>query len=122
MELIVADLDVDRIYWGMTSKASEDLAAGDVVFKAEAIPMEQRVANVTYLAGECDLAEGRYRWDPPTTQFVPLGRFAHTRERAAPIPERALFELVSAWPAELGPLPDYTKRWAEYYAQTIDSL
>lgn len=116
--LTVADLDVDRVYWGVTQKAAEDIAAGDVVFKAEQIAPQLRVEGVWYIDGDCDLARGRYRWSPELRRFDPLGRFAQTRERTAPVPERALYEIILAWP---GTVPDYAKQWADWYQLTIDN-
>jgi hypothetical protein len=117
MTFRLADLDADEVYWGMVDR--DAAVAGDVVFRSEEIPEGDRVPGVVYLPGECDLAPGRYRWNADSVSFDPLSNFMQRHERGAPIPERALYELVRALQAGGASVPEYTASWADWYQQSI---
>jgi len=118
MNVQVAKLDADSVYWGLDEKALEEVKAGDVVFNAETFEHED-VDGVVFLVGGCDLKPGQYRWDG--AQFVPLKLKTPQPQPATPLVERALHELVSEMIAAGASVPEYTRKWHAWYAQSLDN-
>ena len=115
----VADLDAESIYWGLKDKMFKEIAAGDVVFGAEAIAPEDRIEGAVYLEGGCDLPGGVQRWMPGGRRFEPIRGPAKTSP-TAPSMERAFYALAVVLRASGAPLPPTTEEWVAWYAGTFD--
>jgi len=99
-----AKLDADRIYWGVEEVAA--LEPGDVEVPAQ-----------------CDLKHGHYRWNPdakPVPRFDPIEREARKSAPEAPSRDKAFALLIDALAAGTT-IPEYTRKWREWFATTIDA-
>lgn len=119
--LKVADLDPDRVYWGLKDKPAAAIAAGDVVFFAETIAPEDRIDGVTYVEGDCDLGMGRYRWSEEDRTFKPLEGAEVRATPSQPSLERAFFDLALALRQGGFTLPSTAAEWTSWYANTVDN-
>jgi hypothetical protein len=100
-----AKLDADRIYWGVEEVATLD--PGDIEVPAD-----------------CDLKQGHYRWNPeatPVPRFDPLEREARKSAPEAPSRDKAFAHLIDALAATGAAIPEYTRKWREWFATTIDA-
>jgi hypothetical protein len=111
----VADLDADGVYWGVMEREPQ---AGDVVFEAEAIRPDERLEGATYLAGECDLPAGRYRWTGSV--FAPLNA-PNIAAPTVPSAERALYDYLADRVAKGEQLPAYARQWHEWFSRSVDN-
>jgi len=100
-----AKLDADRIYWGVEEVAA--LEPGDVEVPAQ-----------------CDLKHGHYRWNPdakPVPRFDPIEREARKSTPEAPSRDKAVAHLIDTLAAGGTTIPEYTRKWREWFATTIDA-
>jgi hypothetical protein len=100
-----ATLDADRIYWGV--EVVGEIGLDDVE-----------------VAQHCDLKPGHYRWNAeakPVPRFDPLERESRKSAPEAPSRDKALAQLVDALAASGATIPEYTRKWREWFATTIDA-
>lgn len=121
MNVNVAKLDADGVYWGIEQKPLAEVTAADVVFDAETFARDIDAPGF-FIAGGCDNPPGRYRWNAEMRQFVPLkGR--EVRELPSPPSlERAFYALVAALETSGTALPAPVAAWVSWYSQTFDVM
>jgi hypothetical protein len=123
MNVQIADLDANGIYWGMKEKDLAEVAAGDIVFGAEGIALEDRIEGVMYLVGSCDLPHGVQKWNPAKKCFEPLKRQDIPGSRATPSLEKALYaQVLVIVRDDVMEVPQATLDWALWYESTLEGL
>lgn len=123
MNVHVADLDANGIYWGLKEKDLAAVVAGDVVFGAEGIALDDRIDGVTYLVGSCDLPHGVQKWTAAKSCFEPLKRQDIPGSRATPSMEKALYaQILVMVRDDVMEVPQAALDWALWYESTLEGL
>jgi hypothetical protein len=117
-----ARLDHDQVYWGLLTKALEELKEGDLVFCTLAM-REQLPVGVRWVDVDCDLPAGQQKWNAEKGCFQPLPRSLRKNAPDAITSERALYELLKGMhERDPASVPGASVEWALGFEKTVDAI